>query len=208
VARKVLGASPDLVAFTGDIGDGRAADLAGALDELRPLAAAAPVFYVPGNHEVYWNLDEWLASFRGAGMRVLLNRGERIGIRGEELFVGGITDPACAAHGLAPDLAGAAQGAAGASFRMLLSHRPDPADAAAAAGFDLQLSGHTHGGQFFPWTIVAALVHKYSLGLYRVGKMWVYVSAGTGSWGPPVRLGTRPEITVFELLPESVSCPS
>jgi predicted MPP superfamily phosphohydrolase len=94
-------------------------------------------------------------------------------------------------------LAGAPEGA----FRLLLAHNPKSAPAAARAGFDLQLSGHTHGGQFFPWTLVVRRVHApHSHGLSQEGRMWVYVSPGTGTWGPLVRLGTRPEVTLIRLV--------
>jgi len=87
-------------------------------------------------------------------------------------------------------------------FRLLLAHNPGLAPAAAKAGFDLQLSGHTHAGQFFPWTLAVRLVHaNHAAGLSREGRMWVYVSAGTGSWGPPVRFGTEPELTLIRLVP-------
>ncbi|MGZ3649806.1 MAG: metallophosphoesterase [Bdellovibrionota bacterium] len=194
---RALGA--DVIALTGDIGDGHARELGPEIEALRGLHGEAPIFFVTGNHEVYWNFEEWLGVFRGLGMKVLLNAGETFLFRGAEIFVGGITDPACAVVGMPPDLLATSVGSDGAALKILLSHRPDPADAAAAAGFDLQLSGHTHGGQFVPWTIVAGLVHRYSLGLYRIGKMFIYVSAGTGSWGPRLRLGTTAEITLLEL---------
>jgi predicted MPP superfamily phosphohydrolase len=84
-------------------------------------------------------------------------------------------------------------------LRLLLSHRPEFAVAAEQAGFQLQLSGHTHGGQFFPWTWVARLFHRFYLGLIRYKNLWIYVSPGTGSWGPPLRLGTTPEVTLITL---------
>jgi predicted MPP superfamily phosphohydrolase len=87
-------------------------------------------------------------------------------------------------------------------MRLLLAHNPKIAPAAERAGFDLQLSGHTHAGQFFPWTLAVRLVHApHVAGLSREGRMWVYVSAGTGSWGPPVRFGTSPELTLIRLVP-------
>ena len=85
------------------------------------------------------------------------------------------------------------------ALKILLSHRPGIADKASVTGFDLQLSGHTHAGQFFPFTIVVMFVHRLHQGLHRVGRMWVYVSQGTGSWGPLLRLGTTPEITLLEI---------
>ncbi len=195
VVRKTAALRPDLIFFTGDIGDGPVAQLREDIEALAPITELAPVFYVPGNHEVYWNLAEWLDEFRRMGMRVLLNEGENLGRL--PVFVAGITDPAMGREG--PNLNKAGEKKEGARFSILLSHRPDSAEEAAAKGYDLQLSGHTHGGQFFPWTIVASLVHRYSLGAYRLGRMWVYVSAGTGSWGPRLRLGTTAEITLLTL---------
>ena len=98
-----------------------------------------------------------------------------------------------------PDLA--TDGDARPAFRLLLAHNPRIAPLAEQAGFDLQLSGHTHAGQFFPWTFVIHLVHgPHAAGLSRRGRLWVYVSAGTGTWGPPLRLGTRPELTLLRLV--------
>jgi predicted MPP superfamily phosphohydrolase len=86
-----------------------------------------------------------------------------------------------------------------ADYRILLSHRPGIALEASENTIDLTLSGHTHAGQFFPWTIVVKFVHKISKGLHQVGRMWIYVNPGTGSWGPLIRLGTSPEITLLTL---------
>jgi len=106
-----------------------------------------------------------------------------------------------------PDLA--TDGAARPAFRLLLAHNPKIAPLAEQAGFDLQLSGHTHAGQFFPWTFVIHLVHgPHAAGLSRRGRLWVYVSAGTGTWGPPVRLGTRPELTSCASWPRTDRAPA
>src|SRR2546427_522944 len=102
---------------------------------------------------------------------------------------------------LAPGLIARTDGDARPAFRLLLAHNPKIAPLAEQAGFDLQLSGHTHAGQFFPWTFVIHWVHgPHAAGLSRRGRLWVYVSAGTGTWGPPVRLGTRPELTLLRLV--------
>jgi predicted MPP superfamily phosphohydrolase len=101
-------------------------------------------------------------------------------------------------QGPRPDVAAAGHNKA--DLRLLLAHNPRIAPLAAEAGFDLQLSGHTHAGQFFPWTLAVHLVHApHVAGLSREQRMWVYVSAGTGTWGPPVRLGTQPELTLIQL---------
>ena len=135
-------------------------------------------------------------------MRVLLNEHWLLPHRDAKLLVGGVTDPALGRFVRdavpRPDLAVGTN--VEADLRLLLAHNPSLAPQAEKAGFDLQLSGHTHAGQFFPWTIAVRMVHAPLVaGLAKLGRMWVYVSAGTGSWGPPIRLGTRTELTLIEL---------
>jgi predicted MPP superfamily phosphohydrolase len=197
VVRLANALEPDLFALTGDFVDGPLARLA---PHVAPLAALEPpgrAFFVPGNHEYYSGAAPWLEHFKTLGFRVLLNEPALIGMRGELVLVGGVVDPA-SGDTPRPDLAAA--GAHKAAFRLLLAHNPKLAPLGAAAGFDLQLSGHTHAGQFFPWTLAIHLVHApHAAGLSRSGRMWVYVSAGTGTWGPPVRFGTQPELTLIRL---------
>jgi predicted MPP superfamily phosphohydrolase len=161
------------------------------------------VFFVTGNHEYYSGTAQWIPHFRKLNFRVLLNEYAAISIRGARLVVGGVLDPAARAqgpeHAPRPDLAAGRD--EGPAFRLLLAHNPKLAPLGEAAGFDLQLSGHTHAGQFFPWTLAVRLVHgPHVAGLSRSGRMWVYVSAGTGSWGPPVRFGTATELTLIRLV--------
>jgi hypothetical protein len=205
VRKVVLAANsfdPHLVAFTGDIGDGPAIELKDHVAPLSELKSTLGTFYVPGNHEYYWNLELWLEQMRKVGAKVLLNSGSKVSLNGESILVAGITDPAAShmGHHEIPDVQKAYDVAPDAHLKILLSHRPDFAELAAKTGFNLQLSGHTHGGQFFPWTIVVRFVHKFFLGLHKAGNMWVYVNGGTGSWGPLVRLGTTPEVTHIELI--------
>jgi predicted MPP superfamily phosphohydrolase len=177
--------------------------LAPSLAALRELAASAPAFFVTGNHEYYSGARPWIEHFRGLGIRVLQNEHAMLDIKGAALLVGGVNDPAAGRFDpqARPNPAGAAAGGGSAAFRLLLAHNPKLAPLAAQAGFDLQLSGHTHAGQFFPWTLAVRFVHApHVVGLSREGKMWVYVSPGTGSWGPPVRFGTRPEISLIHLV--------
>jgi uncharacterized protein len=160
-------------------------------------------FFVLGNHDCYSGASAWIAHFQSMGMRVLLNAHVMVSKGAARMLVGGVLDPAVARSspgaGPRPDLA--ARGADAAGFRLLLAHNPKIAPLGERAGFDLQLSGHTHAGQFFPWTLAVRLVHApHVAGLSREGRMWVYVSAGTGTWGPPVRLGTSPELTLLRLL--------
>jgi predicted MPP superfamily phosphohydrolase len=123
---------------------------------------------------------------------------------GASVLVAGVTD--YSAHHYDPAHASDPQRAlAGApgnvSVKILLAHQPRSAFAAAKAGFHLQLSGHTHGGQFFPWNFVVKLLEPFAAGLHRLDDLWIYVSRGTGYWGPPKRFGAPSEITLLRLVP-------
>jgi predicted MPP superfamily phosphohydrolase len=195
--------APDLIALTGDMVDGPVERLAPHVAPLRELARDGRAFFILGNHDCYSGAGAWIAHFRAMGIRVLLNAHEMVSKGAGRMVVGGVLDPAVAmsspGQGPRPDVA--AEGAEPGAFRLLLAHNPRIAPAGARAGFDLQLSGHTHAGQFFPWTLAVRLVHApHVAGLSREGRMWVYVSAGTGTWGPPVRLGTSPELTLLRLV--------
>jgi predicted MPP superfamily phosphohydrolase len=203
VVRMANALQPDLVALTGDLVDGSVARLARHVAPLAGLAPAGRVFLALGNHDYYSGAEAWTAHFRGLGMRVLLNEAAVIRRGGATLVVGGVLDPSAARFARdqapRPDLASAPT--AGRAFRLLLAHNPRLARLGEQAGFDLQLSGHTHAGQFFPWTLAVRWVHApHATGLTRRGRMWVYVSPGTGSWGPPVRFGTKPELTLLRLV--------
>ena len=189
--------APDLVAFTGDMVDAPVARIATDLAPLADLAATNSAFFVLGNHDCYADAHAWIAQFRRMGVHVLLNEHDTVRKGSATIVVGGVVDPAY--RDAAPEIS--LDGAPHADFRLLLAHNPKLAPLGARAGFDLQLSGHTHAGQFFPWTIAVRLVHApHVAGLSREERMWVYVSAGTGTWGPPVRFGTTPEITRITLV--------
>lgn len=203
VVRMTNALAGDLVALTGDLVDGPVERLARAVAPLAELQPAQRLFFAMGNHDYYSGPGPWIGRFRELGLQVLLN--EAVVVRRGEatLVVGGVVDPAAAQYdgGQVPRPERAMAPEAGSAFRLLLAHNPKLAPAAAQAGFDLQLSGHTHAGQFFPWTLAVRWVHTpHVAGLSRCGRMWVYVSAGTGTWGPPVRFGSEPELTVVRLL--------
>ena len=194
--------SPDLIALTGDIVDGSVSRRAAQVAPLQALASDR-AFFVLGNHDYYSGAAPWTAHFEAMGFRVLRNSHVTLERRGAQLVIGGVID--FAARMSDPDARPrpelATDGDARPAFRLLLAHNPKIAPVAEQAGFDLQLSGHTHAGQFFPWTFVIHLVHgPHAAGLSRRGRLWVYTSAGTGTWGPPVRLGTRPEITLLRIV--------
>jgi len=194
---------PDLIVLTGDIVDGPVDRLAPLVAPLAELRAREGCVLVLGNHDCYAGARQWIAHFRSLGLAVLLNEHRMIS-RGEaRLVLGGVTDPALRstepAQGPRPDLAAAPE--AGKALRILLAHNPSLAPDGQAAGFDLQLSGHTHGGQFFPWNHFVRFWQPFTAGLHRLGDLWVYVSRGTGYWGPPKRLGAPSEITRLRLVP-------
>ena len=188
--------APDLVALTGDMVDGPVERLAPHVAPLAELPRVAKTFFILGNHDCYAGADAWIAHFRALGAQVLLNSHAVLVKGAARMLVGGVVDPAYARA--RPEIAIPRD--AGADFRLLLAHNPRLAPLGARAGFDLQLSGHTHAGQFFPWTLAVRLVHApHVAGLSKEGAMRVYVSAGTGTWGPPVRFGTSPELTLLTL---------
>jgi predicted MPP superfamily phosphohydrolase len=192
---------PDLIALTGDIADGTVTTIQSDVAPLAQLNPKGRVFYVTGNHEYYWFGQEWIDAMSRLGATPLLNSSQTIETRGKSLIIAGVIDPAAALEspGVRPDTEAAIRGTDPSLYRILLAHHPGIAEKAERAGFDLQLSGHTHGGQFFPWTLVVRKVHKFNLGLFKHGRMHVYVNPGTGTWGPPIRLGTHPEITLLVL---------
>lgn len=193
---------PHLVALTGDFGDGRVRDLEEGINPLSKIDSELGVFYVLGNHEYYWSAEDWVQVMKKMGAKVLLNHGENVYFGDKRIWVGGVVDPAALGLGepkRAPNPMEAIRGGEEADFKILLSHNPGIAVEAQQAGFDLQLSGHTHGGQFFPWTLVAKRFHRFFLGRILFKKMWIYISPGTGTWGPPIRIGTTPEVTCLTL---------
>jgi hypothetical protein len=187
--------NPDLIVLTGDIVDGPVPRLAPDVAPLAELAREGRAFFILGNHDCYAGAESWIAHFKEMRMHVLLNSHEIVRKGAARLLVGGGVDPAYGR--LRPEISIRES----ADFRLLLAHNPRLARLGAEAGFDLQLSGHTHAGQFFPWTLAVRLVHApHVAGLSREGRMSVYVSAGTGTWGPPVRFGTNPELTLLRLV--------
>jgi len=195
---------PDLIALTGDFSDGTVEGLGKDLLPIADLEAPYGKFFVPGNHEYFWDLAGWLAQFKKMGVRVLSNEHVIIERYGSAIVLAGVPDysttrmrvdqvcdPSKALIGVPPGLT-----------KILLAHQPATYRMAHEADFDLQLSGHTHGGQYFPYTILIRFFQRYYRGLNRHENMWVYVNTGTGYWGPPLRLGAPSEITLITLRSE------
>jgi predicted MPP superfamily phosphohydrolase len=194
----------DMVAVTGDLVDGSVAQLGTHVAPLAGLVSRHGTFFVTGNHEYYSGAAAWVVELRRLGLRVLLNEHVVLSHGGSALVIAGVTDYGAHHYGEShrSDPEAALAGApASASVRVLLAHQPRSAPAAAAAGFDLQLSGHTHGGQFLPWNFLVRLQQPFTAGLHRWRELWVYTSRGTGYWGPPKRLGAPSEITRLRLVP-------
>jgi predicted MPP superfamily phosphohydrolase len=199
---------PDLIAVTGDVVDGSVPQLRDHTRPLSRLSARHGAFLVTGNHEYYAGANAWIDEFRRLGLHVLLNEHVVVEHDGARAVIAGVTDYS-AAH-FDPthrsDPAAALAGAPGdVLIKVLLAHQPRSAEAAAEAGFTLQLSGHTHGGQFFPWNFFVRLQQPFTAGLARLNGLWVYTSRGTGYWGPPKRLGAPSEITRLRLVPGEMS---
>jgi predicted MPP superfamily phosphohydrolase len=209
VVDRVNALGADLVAVTGDLGEVHVAYATKDAEPLGLLKARDGVYYVPGNHEVYAGVEEWVALVRSLGVTALINE-HRLIRRGEgRLIVAGVPNAAHGMHGTPPgakgiaavrsDPAAALRGAPQADFRLLLAHQPSSAKEAEPAGFDLMLAGHTHGGQFFPWNCVAKHSYGFLEGMGRLGSLRVYVSRGVGVYIVPARIGVPSEITLLEL---------
>jgi uncharacterized protein len=203
VVGQVNALDADVVAITGDLVDGSVRRLRDEMTPLSQLRGRHGVFYVTGNHEYYHGGPAWEAEVARLGITVLHNAHRRIDLGGASLVIAGITDVEAGRLGPAhaPDIARALEGAPPDSVRILLAHQPRAA-ALEKSGHrvDLQLSGHTHGGQIFPFMFFVRLQQPVVRGLHRLHGHWVYTSRGTGYWGPPLRVGPAPEITELTLV--------
>lgn len=193
---KILREEPDAIFIAGDLYDGTAIDAAQAAAPLSGLTAPHGVYFVAGNHEQFGDDSRYLSAVAAAGVKVLHN--ERVEVDGLQL-VGVPYRNSTSNRDLASALRTIPLDRDRASI--LLLHAPDHPEIAEAAGFSLQLSGHTHLGQFIPWNWMARRIYrKFVYGLSRIGKMQVFTSSGAGTWGPPLRLGSNPEIVLLEFV--------
>lgn len=205
----VMATKPDIIVLPGDMVDGEVTDTAAFVEPLTKLAAPHGVWVAPGNHEYYHGYKQWMAHFRGMGLGVLENQTARLSINGRTLAVSGVGDLAALRPssymrgGLAPDLSAVIAAAKGSDAHILLAHQPKQArDAAATGAFNLQISGHTHGGHMlgFDRWVVAPANHGYVRGEYTVKDMKLFVSSGAGQWdGFTARLGVPSSIDVLVL---------
>jgi uncharacterized protein len=197
VVSQLMALKAECILIGGDMFDGSVIDIEKAVAPWAALSAPLGVYFVGGNHDEYGDggRETYFKALRGVGMRVLDN--ERVDVHGLQLV--GVHDDEI----LEPELYRSILERANldpASASILLAHRPSNLAVPERAGISLQLSGHTHQGQFWPWTIFARRVHgKFAYGLNRFGRMLVYTSSGAGTWGPPFRLGTRSEVVLIRL---------
>lgn len=191
---KILKEEPDAIFIAGDLYDGTAIDARRAAEPLRELAAPQGVYFVAGNHEQFEDDSKYLNAVAAAGVRVLSN--EKVEVDGLQIV--GVPYRNAAQHSRFAAVLHAI-GVDRDRASILLTHAPDHPEIAEAAGVSLQLSGHTHLGQFIPWSWLAKRVYRqFVYGLSRIGKMQVFTSSGAGTWGPPLRLGSNPEIVMLE----------
>jgi uncharacterized protein len=204
---------PDVIAITGDLVDGSVDELADSVAPLAQLRARHGVYFVTGNHEYFSGATSWIAELTRLGIRCLRNERVAIGTaqggpeqgQGQEqpsFDLAGVDDRSGARSGEpghGEDLDKALAGLDPARAVVLLAHQPKSVFAAARFGIGLQISGHTHGGQIWPFSYIVRLQQPFVAGLHRHGATQVYVSRGTGYWGPPMRLGAPAEITQLVL---------
>ena len=210
IVDRVNGLNAHMVAITGDLVDGSVAELGHHVAPLAQLRSTYGSFFVTGNHEYYSGAHSWIDALRNLGIKVLINEHVLIHHNTDVqdpdtalMVIAGVADYSAhhfdEAHRSDPYKA-LANAPEDAVFKLLLAHQPRSAAAASDAGFDLQLSGHTHGGQFWPWNLFVPLQQPFTAGLHRLQSLWVYTSRGTGYWGPPKRFGAPSEITHLRLV--------
>lgn len=195
VVDTINGTQPDLIAVVGDLVDGSVKDLGPAAAPLAGLRARHGAFFVTGNHEYFSGAEQWVEEVRRLGLRPLENARTEL----PHFDLAGVNDIAGESEGQGPDFARALGDRDRARACVLLAHQPVQIHDAVDHGVDLQLSGHTHGGQLWPGNFVAELANPTLAGLERYGDTQLYVSRGAGAWGPPTRVGAESDITVIEL---------
>ncbi|MEO3874194.1 metallophosphoesterase [Nonomuraea sp. B12E4] len=201
IVRMINGLEADVVAIVGDLVDGSVAELGPLAQPLKSLESRYGAFFVTGNHEYFsaGGPAEWIEELGQLGVRSLRNERVEIGHQGAVLDLAGVNDLNGASSNDGPDFGKALGNRDAGRSTVLLAHQPVMVDQAARHGVDLQLSGHTHGGQIAPFNLVVGLQQPVVSGLATIDGVRVYVTRGAGFWGPPVRVGAPPEITMLEL---------
>ncbi|WP_307719353.1 metallophosphoesterase [Nocardia mexicana] len=195
VVDTINGTQPDLIAVVGDLVDGSVEHLRSAVEPLSRLRARHGAYFVTGNHEYFAGAEQWIEHVQDLGLRLLANSRTEL----PHFDLAGVNDMQGESIGQGPDFAAALGDRDPARTAVLLAHQPVQIHDAVEFGVDLQLSGHTHGGQIWPGNLLAGLANPTVAGLERYGDTQLYVTRGAGAWGPPVRIGAPSDITVIEL---------
>jgi len=197
LVKRVNDLNPDIIAITGDLVDGSVLQLREDVAPLKDLKSKLGTFFVTGNHEYYSGAISWIKELNNLGIKTLLNESLVLKINSTKILLSGVTDYKAGRiipeHETNPEACLMNQPEC--DFKILLAHQPKSIFRSSKLGFDLQLSGHTHGGQYFPGNILIYLFQEYVAGLYKHENTWLYVNRGTGYWGPPIRTANRPEIS-------------
>ncbi len=201
VAQTIQGIRPDLLLHTGDLVDGTVEMLGDDLAPLLKLKAPFGTYACLGNHEYYSGVFDWVDHLKEQGVKVLVNENELIEVNSQKIAILGVDDwrAGSVIKGRGYDLEKSIAGLPSDVFKLLLAHQPKGFYTAVEKGIDLQLSGHTHGGQIWPFGALVSLAQPFVKGLHQVQDSFIYVSCGTGFWGPALRVGAPSEITLFEI---------
>ncbi|PID28071.1 MAG: hypothetical protein CR982_04775 [Candidatus Cloacimonadota bacterium] len=190
---------PDIILLTGDLADGNVDHFKEEIDLLRKLNPRYGKYFVTGNHEYYNNMNKIVSMAEKVGFIVLKNSG--VNIDSLDLYIGGVNDFRASSFKFPKsDVKNSLENYNGKGYKILMAHQPKSFEESLKSGYDLTVSGHTHGGQFFPFNFFVYLDQPYLKGLYEKEGAKLYVNQGTGFWGPPLRVGTFGEITVIKLL--------
>ena len=197
IVDQVNSLKPDLIAITGDLADGSTAKLLNEANPLKNLKAEKGIYFVTGNHEYYSGVENWTLAIDKMGIKVLNNENIKIRREDDYFYLAGVTDHEGKNFGQehASDFKKALSGLENGKKKILLAHQPIAVQKASEYGTDLVLAGHTHGGQIWPFNYFVYLQQPYLKGFYDYNGTKLYVNQGTGCWGPPVRLGSKNEIT-------------
>jgi uncharacterized protein len=201
VVDRIKSLNPDAIAVTGDVVDGSVSEIGKDVSPLGKLSAPFGKYFITGNHEYYAGAEAWIEEMKRLGFTVLLNENRVIKRGTGNILLAGVTDYSAGNFNKnwASSPEKAISGAPQCQVKIILAHQPSSIFASSKAGFDLQITGHTHGGQYFPYKYLVGLHEPYVEGWHLHGKTFIYVSRGTGYWGPPLRIGVPSEITVFTL---------
>lgn len=201
VVKQVNELNADIIAFTGDLVDGSVEALRKHVEPLTKLNSRYGKYFITGNHEYYSGALDWVEEAARLDFTTLINENKEIQIGGSKLMLAGVTDWSGGqfydSH--RSDPVKAAQADYIPDLKILLAHQPKNIKGASKAGFHIQLSGHTHGGQYFPYTFLVTLDQPFVKGLHKYDNTWLYINKGTGYWGPPLRIGVPSEITLITI---------